>query len=106
MSSPLPAVVAATTADAEFTDNVLADAIFWVAGWVFDFGFESVTVVQSWQSGTSGSGVLYLFLVEDILDTGDGRRGHGATGRRGDWAQIYNISSHGFISIRHDQLVI
>jgi hypothetical protein len=28
MSSPLPAVVAATTADAEFTDNVLADAIF------------------------------------------------------------------------------
>ena len=28
VSSPLPAVVAATTADAEFTDNVLADAIF------------------------------------------------------------------------------
>jgi len=38
-------VVAATTADAELTDDVFA--VFWVAGWVFDFGFESVTVVQS-----------------------------------------------------------
>jgi hypothetical protein len=76
VSSPsafLEAVVAATTADAELTDDVLIVADFWVvAGWVFDFDFESVTVVQSWQSGTSGSGVLYLFLVEDILDTGDG----------------------------------
>jgi hypothetical protein len=65
MSSSPPAVlavVAATTADAELTFDVLAVAVFWVVDWVFDFDFDNVTVVQSWQSGTSGSGVLYLFF--------------------------------------------
>ena len=70
-SSPLLLLaVAATTADAEFTDDVLAVAVFWVVVWVFDFDFDNVTVVQSWQSGTSGSGVLYLFF-----DMAGGRRG-------------------------------
>ena len=72
-SSPPPAVlavVAATTADAELTFDVLAVAVFWVVVWVFDFDFDNVTVVQSWQSGTSGSGVLYLFF--DMVG-GDGR---------------------------------
>ena len=67
------AVVAATTADAELTDDVLAVAVFWVVVWVFDFDFDNVTVVQSWQSGTSGSGVLYLFF--DMAGGGRGRRG-------------------------------
>ena len=76
MSSSPPAVlavVAATTADAELTYDVLDVAVFWVVDWVFDFDFDNVTVVQSWQSGTSGSGVLYLFF--DMTGGGRGRRG-------------------------------
>ena len=69
------AVVAATTADAELTFDVLAVAVFWVVVWVFDFDFDNVTVVQSWQSGTSGSGVLYLFFDMTAGGAMDGRGG-------------------------------
>ena len=68
------AVVAATTADAEFTFDVLAIAVLGVVVWVFDFDFDNVTVVQSWQSGTSGSGVLYLFFdMTGWWTAGEGR---------------------------------
>lgn len=73
------AVVAATTADAELTFDVLAVAVFWVVVWVFDFDFDNVTVVQSWQSGTSGSGVLYLFFdMVGVLLMWTARAGRGS----------------------------
>jgi hypothetical protein len=62
---PTGLVIAATTADAEFkfvcdcdgVDAASADAVRRLALLI-------VTVVQSWQSGASRSGVLYLFFVD------------------------------------------
>lgn len=58
------AVVAATTADAEFLAGAVA-AVVAAAGaaCLYDDGFDLliVTGVQSWQSGVGASGVLYRF---------------------------------------------